>query len=128
MDSAPISEIGRPIPVRAFEALAVVSALAALLWPYGDGPFASLMDFLISVALALWVTRGRSNVGRLLYTGLIVFAAIALTVGIRSNYMPAGVPPAPVVMFAIQSVVLLGLLWWPTTSRWLNQPSTVRAS
>lgn len=114
----------RPTAVVWFEALNVFPVLAAmLLWREG-GFFDALVEFLVWVGLTLWVTRGRSRIARAIYTGAMLFAVAVLAAGIVWGYLP---PEGQrhlfivgLVVFAVELMVLLSLLWWPSTTAWLK--------
>ena len=111
---------GRPKSVVLFEAVSILVAVAHLVLHEGASRFGDGLQLLGWVGVTLWVTRGRSRVARLVYTGLLLFG----TAGVILAYVWGQIPEEALLMVSVQALVILGvllsLLWWPSTAAWLR--------
>ncbi len=109
----------RPKAIAAFEALSLASVLLFMLMTETSTPLLDLFDDAITVALTLWVSRGRSRIARVLYTFVIVVAYIAIW---GALWLQVISPIAPLMISASSALelVLLALLWSPSVSVWLK--------
>lgn len=111
---------GRPLSIIAFELLGMLVVVAAATLG-GEEPFTRLMNLLLGVGLILWVTRGRSKLGRLFYTGLDILEVFILGIVLGWDYFfPPDAPLSQGVVFIVIDAFLLLLLWLPSTSLWLS--------
>ncbi len=117
---AALEQQSRPKSVVLLEAVSIFSAVATMLLTQGESALGELAELLFWVGLTLWVTRGRSRVARVIYTGLLFFGTAALAGAYMWGYVPPDAPPGLLASFTIELVALLSLLWWPSTSAWLN--------
>ena len=110
----------RPISVLTFEVLGIASVLFDMaLTDTGSDPFLHLFTSGLLLALTLWITRGRSNPARIIYTSIMVFGTAALIGTYALGYI-SGEPRFWLLQTLLWPVVFLALLWWPLTSNWLN--------
>ena len=112
----------RPTAIVAFEALSLASVLLFMLLTDTKAPFLDFFDDAITVGLTLWVSRGQSSIARIIYTVVIMLAYIAIFGALwLQTFSP--VPSLTLMASAGLELVLLALLWWPSASAWLKQPS-----
>ena len=109
----------RPRPVILLEAIGILGGVAVMVLSRGD-VFSELFELLVQVGLTLWVTRGRSRVGRVFYTGVLLFEVAGLVGAFLWGYVPASAASMLVISVFVEIAVFLSLLWWPTTSAWLK--------
>jgi hypothetical protein len=110
----------RPITLTAFEVLSIASLVIEIgIWGMEE-PFWEGFAFSLFVVLTLWISRGRSKAARLIYTSIFVCVAALIIVASFRGELQADEAWTPMVV-AITYALLLSLLWWPTTSDWLNK-------
>lgn len=115
-----VEQGARPRPVVLLEAIGILGAVSAMVLSRGESAFTGLFDLLLQVGLTLWVTRGRSRVGRVVYTGILLFGATALAGVYLWDSIPADLAPMLVLVVFLELTIFLTLLWWPSTSEWLK--------
>lgn len=110
----------RPIAVAVFEALNIGAVVLELVLSqaYERDPFEGVFTSGLWVALTLWITRGGSRVGRLIYTALALIGAAALLYAYNDGY---DVSLFLAFRFTIELTLLTALLWWPSTTDWLKR-------
>ena len=109
-----------PLTVRAFETITLVSLVWSLLAAKPEDH--DLLSVIILAALTIWITRGRSSVARLIYTGTAVVGLIAIAAAAWWGYIPMEARLSVFLSSVSAMVVAFGLLWWPSTSDWLKEP------
>lgn len=119
-DAASAFRKSRPLSIIAFELFGMLAVVATA--TLGDEePSTRLMNLLLGVGLILWVTRGRSKLGRLFYTGLDILEVVILGLVLgRDYFFPPDAPLLQGVVFIVIDAFLLLLLWLPSTSSWLS--------
>ena len=117
----------RPLAVVAFEWLSIASAILDLSLAGRAGDFDDLGSAVgqlaiasLLVALTLWITQGRSRAGRLVYTGLTALVVVLITVASWLGAFEDKGSTWENVRAAIETAILIILLWWPSTSAWLR--------
>ncbi len=116
----------RPKAIVAFEALSLASVLIFMLLTETSTPFLDLLDDAVTVALTLWVSRGRSRVARILYTLIVLIAYVAIGGALWFQTIWP-IATLTIIASSILELILLALLWWPSVTVWLNssrQPAT----
>lgn len=116
-----LSHEGRAKSVVLFEAVSIFSAVADMVLSQGENAFVELALLLLVLGLTLWVTRGRSRVARLIYTGVLLLGELAISAAYVRGYVPSGVQPTLLLLVSmLMGLLLLSLLWWPSTTTWLK--------
>ena len=122
---SPAKQPALPTPIVAFEVLSV--SLLALEVISGAGiaagsMFSDVVGLAATLGLVIAISRGRSRVGRWIFTLLYALGcALLLYLVWRGLLRPASLTPVAWLLLSA-SAVQLGLLWSPAATEWLRKP------
>jgi cytochrome c oxidase subunit IV len=116
----------RPLDIRRFETLQLVSAFVGLIHGFAirrEGIFASTFGALVTVTLTLLISRGRKNWARWTLLVMAVTGAALIVVGSflgLTQEALATVYPVLTALVWLLQIVALALLFTPQSTNWLR--------